>query len=483
MIANNLTIRDAGQQLRDGSLTSVAITEAFLNRAEKLNSVLGAFTTFTRDAALERAERADAELAAGTDLGPLHGIPLVVKDIIDMEGAPTTANSEIHDKDPKWQQRTDAEVVSRLRSAGSVFLGKVTTSEFAIGVPDAEKRFLVPHNPWDITRSAAGSSSGTGVSVAAGLALGGLGTDTGGSVRGPSCVNGLSGLKVTYGRVPKSGVVPLGHSLDSVGPMARSAYDCALLLEVMAGYHASDPTSAKAPVEKYTGALTGNVEGLRIGVPEPYFLDHEQLDNEVRDGVLGAVDRLVGMGAVSSRFELPDAEFAKDASQLIMLAEAFAYHRDNFQKYWTDYGRGSRGAIGRGAFFSGADYVQANRFRRHFARTVAAAFDKYDVLMMPTMAIPAEVLAQMSTSKRLGQVSFTGQWNLTGLPAMSIPSGFSSNGLPLAVQIVGRPFAEATVLRVADALQRQTDWHLAVPPVDELMAMTGRSRARSAATG
>jgi aspartyl-tRNA(Asn)/glutamyl-tRNA(Gln) amidotransferase subunit A len=175
------------------------------------------------------------------------------------------------------------------------------------------------------------------------------------------------------------------------------------------------------------------------------------------------------MGAVASRFELRDADLAKEANQLIMVSEAFAYHRSNFQRYWTDYGRGSREAIGRAMFFNAADYAQANRFRRHFARTVAAAFENYDVLIVPTMAKPAEELAQMSTSKRLGQVSYMGQWNLIGLPAMSIPSGFHSNGLPIAVQIVGRPFAEATVLRVADVLQRQTDWHLAVPPVEKLL--------------
>jgi aspartyl-tRNA(Asn)/glutamyl-tRNA(Gln) amidotransferase subunit A len=238
----------------------------------------------------------------------------------------------------------------------------------------------------------------------------------------------------------------------------------------MAGHDASDPTSAKEPAERYTDALTGNVDGLRIGVPEPYFLDNEQLDPEIRDGVLAAVDRLSAMGAVASRFALPDADLAKDANQLIMVSEAFAYHRNNFQRYWTDYGRGSRGAIGRAMFYRAADYAQANRFRRHFAGMVAAAFAEYDVLVVPTMTKPAEVLAQMSTSKRLGQVSYMGQWNLTGLPAMSIPAGFHSSGLPLAVQIVGRPFAEATVLRVADALQRQTDWHLAVPPVEKFVA-------------
>jgi aspartyl-tRNA(Asn)/glutamyl-tRNA(Gln) amidotransferase subunit A len=463
VIPANLTIRAAGQQLRDGSITSLALTKAMLDRAQKLNPILGAYTAITRDAALERAAKADAELAAGIDLGPLHGIPLAIKDIIDMAGTATTANSEVHDNDPKWQEREDATVVGRLRAAGAVFTGKTTTSEFAIGLPDAEKRFLVPRNPWDTTRSPAGSSSGTGIAVAAGLALGGLGTDTGGSVRGPSCVNGISGLKVTFGRVPKSGVVPLSHSLDSVGPMARSAYDCALLLEVMAGHDPSDPTAARVPVPRYAQAMTGTVDGLRIGVPEPYFLDHEQLDPEVRAGVLGAVDRLASVGAKPARFSLPDAELAKDASHLVMVAEAFAYHRNNFVERWADYGRGARGAIGRAALYSGPDYVQANRFRRHFAKTVADAFRRYDVLIMPTMPAPAELLDEMSMSKRLRQPSFTSMWNLIGVPAMSVPAGFSSAGLPFGVQIVSRPFAEAVILRVADALQRHTDWHLAAP--------------------
>jgi aspartyl-tRNA(Asn)/glutamyl-tRNA(Gln) amidotransferase subunit A len=470
VIRENLTIREAGKQLRDGSVTSLALTRAILDRAQKFNPALGAYTAITRDVALERAAKADAELAAGIDLGPLHGIPLAIKDIIDVAGTATTANSEVHDNDPKWQNRKDAAVVGRLRAAGAVFTGKTTTSEFAIGVPDAEKRFLVPRNPWDTTRSAAGSSSGTGIAVAAGLALGGLGTDTGGSVRSPSCVNGLSGLKVTFGRVPKSGVVPLSHSLDSVGPMARSAYDCALLLEVMAGHDPSDPTAARVPVARYSQALTGEVDGLRIGVPEPYFLDHEQLDPEVRDGCLGVVDRLAALGAKPTRFSLPNAELAKDANHLVMVAEAFAYHRNNFVGRWADYGRGTRAAIGRAAFCSGPDYVQANRFRRHFAQTVADAFRQYDVLIMPTMATPAEVLAEMSVSKRLRQPSFTGIWNFIGVPAMSVPAGFSSDGLPFGVQIVCRPFAEALLLRVADALQRHTDWHLAVPPVHRLVA-------------
>lgn len=467
-IPNNLTIRDAAAALRDGSLTSVALTEEILARTTALNETLGAYVEVTAEQALEQAAAADAALAAGQDTGPLQGIPLAIKDIIAMKGAPTTANS--HVLDPQWGAGTDAPVVARLRDAGAVFVGKSTTSEFALGLPDDTKRFRIPRNPWDLTRTPAGSSSGTGVAVAAGLALGGLGTDTGGSVRGPACVNGHTGLKVTYGRVPKNGVVPLGYSLDSVGPMARSAWDCAALLEVMAGYDPGDPNAATAPVETYTDALDGNVEGLRIAVPTEYFLDHEMLDPEVRDGVLAGVAQLEALGATSQEVVLPDAAAAKDANHLILVAEAYAYHRENLVHRWEDYGRFTRTGLARGAMLSAADLAQASRFRQHFSRLVAALLAEHDVLVMPSAPTPAQVAAEMDVSQRLRQPAYTGQWNLTGLPAVAVPAGFSSSGLPLSLQVVGRPFAEATVLKVADALQRVTDHHLQAPPVGALAA-------------
>lgn len=467
-IPNNLTIKEAAAQLRAGSLTSVELTQTILDKATALNPALGAYVEITPDLALEQAAKADADFRAGTDHGPLQGIPLAIKDIIDMEGAPTTANSHVHDG-PEWRTRTDAPVTARLRAAGAVFVGKSTTSEFALGQPDAEKRFPIPHNPWDLERTPAGSSSGTGVAVAAGLALGGLGTDTGGSVRGPACVNGHSGLKVTYGRVPKSGVVPLGYSLDSVGPMARSAYDCALLLEVMAGYDASDWFSADVPTEKYSEALDGDVDGLRIGLPMPYFFDHEMMDPEVRAAVLAGVGKLEAQGAVTTETEVPNAGAAKDANSLIMVSEAYSYHRNNLVNRWTDYGRFTRPNLMRGAIFTAGDLNQAHRFRQMFAKDVAALFEQFDVLITPSAHQPAQIAAEMDLSQRLVQPSYTGQWNLAGLPALAIPVGFSASGLPLSMQIVGRPFAEATVLKVADALQRVTDFHLACPPVESLL--------------
>ncbi len=462
-----LTIADAAAALRAGTTTSVQLTTAMLDKAKTYFDILGAFVELTPELALSQAEAADAAFAKGEDNGALQGIPLAIKDIIKVDGVPTTANSRI--PDPQWGQPGDAPVVARLREAGAVFVGKSTTSEFAQGRPDADKGFPVPHNPWDVTRTPMGSSSGTGVATAAGLTFGGLGTDTGGSVRSPASVNGHTGLKVTFGRVPKSGVFPLGYSLDSVGPMARSAYDCALLLEVMAGYDPSDPSCIDVPVPKYTEFLDGKVDGVTIGVPVPYFLDHEQLLPEVRDGVLNLIDTLVGLGATKTELELKYAEHTSTANSIVMGAESAAYHRNDLISRWTTYGKHTPRGLSRGMFYSAADIVQANRFRVLWCETVAKAFETCDVLIVPTHTTPAVQGLGPSPSQRLTMPSYTNAWNLSGSPSVAIPTGFSSEGLPLSAQIVGKPFAEETVLKVADAFQRVTEFHLQVPPIEKYL--------------
>ncbi|MBV9581827.1 MAG: amidase, partial [Chloroflexi bacterium] len=270
-----LTIKAAAAAIRDGQISSATLTADLLDRIEHLNPALGAFIAVTGEEAMAAARQADTDFYRGIDKGPLQGIPLGVKDIIATRDAPTTANSHILDRN--WGAFRDAPVVERLRKVGSVLLGKTVTSEFALGAPDPDNGFPIPKNPWNTEHSAAGSSAGSGIAVAAGLALGALGTDTGGSVRGPAAANGHTGLKVTYGRVPKFGVVPLSYSLDSVGPMARTAWDCAALLAVMAGYDPRDPTAADEPVADYTAALNGSVAGMRIGVPMEYFFDSPEL--------------------------------------------------------------------------------------------------------------------------------------------------------------------------------------------------------------
>jgi aspartyl-tRNA(Asn)/glutamyl-tRNA(Gln) amidotransferase subunit A len=458
-----LTIKSTAAALRDGRVSSAELTTAMLDRIEHLNPRLGAFIAVTGDEALAAARRADADLARGVDRGPLQGIPLGVKDIIATADAPTTANSHILDR--SWGAHWDAPVVERLRAAGAVLMGKTVTSEFACGSPDPENGFPMPTNPWNTEHSAAGSSSGTGIAVAAGLVLGGLGTDTGGSVRAPASVNGHTGLKVSFGRVPKYGCVPLGYSLDSIGPMARSAWDCAALLRVIAGHDPRDPTASRAPVPDYPAALSGDVRGLRIGVPTAYFFDAPELDPEVKAAVLAGIEVLRRAGAEVREVTIPHADVAKQANNLIWACEGFAYHRGDLVSRWELYGRYTRTMIARGALFNGPDYLQAQRVRSYFKKTVAAAMADLDVLVTPTSATPAEKIADMDMQRRLLGASFTGMWNLIGLPGLAVPCGFSSSGLPLSMQVVGKPFDEATVLRVGDAYQQLTDWHLRVPPI------------------
>jgi aspartyl-tRNA(Asn)/glutamyl-tRNA(Gln) amidotransferase subunit A len=458
-----LSIKAAAAALRDGQITSADLTAGMLDRIEHLNPRLGAFIAVTGETALEAARQADADLARGIDKGPLQGIPLGVKDIIATRDAPTTANSHILDR--SWGAHWDAPVVERLRAAGAVIVGKTVTSEFACGAPDPDNGFPMPKNPWNLEHSAAGSSAGTGIAVAAGLVLGGLGTDTGGSVRAPASANGHTGLKVTFGRMPKFGCVPLGYSLDSIGPMARSAWDCAALLKVMAGYDPRDPTAAEAPVPDYPAALTGKIQGLRIGVPTAYFFDAPELDPEVKAAVLEGIEVLEQAGAIVREVTIPHPDVAKSANNLIWAAEGFAYHQEDLRTRWDLYGRYTRTAIARGALYSGPDYVQAQRVRSYFKKAVAEVMADLDVLVTPTSTTPAEKIADMDMQRRMLGAGFTGQWNLIGLPALAVPCGFSSIGLPLSMQIVGKPFEEATVLRVGDAYQQVVDWHLRVPPI------------------
>jgi aspartyl-tRNA(Asn)/glutamyl-tRNA(Gln) amidotransferase subunit A len=458
-----LTIKAAAAGLRDGQITSVELTEGMLDRIEHLNPRLGAFIAVTGETALAAARQADADLERGLDKGPLQGIPLGVKDIIATREAPTTANSHILDR--SWGAHWDAPVVARLRAAGAVIMGKTVTSEFACGSPDPDNGFPMPKNPWDLEHSAAGSSAGTGIAVAAGLVLGGLGTDTGGSVRAPAAANGHTGLKVTFGRVPKFGCVPLGYSLDSIGPMARTAWDCAALLNVMAGYDPRDPTAAEQPVPDYVGALSGQIQGLRIGVPSSYFFDVPELAPEVKTAVLRGIEALERAGAVVHEVAIPHLEVAKNANNLIWASEGFAYHQQDLRTRWELYGRYTRTMIARGALFNGPDYVQAQRFRAYFKRAVTTAMADVDVLVTPTATTPAEKISEMDMQRRLLGPSFTGMWNLIGLPALAVPCGFSSTGLPLSMQIVGKPFDEATMLRAGDAYQRLVDWQLRVPPI------------------
>jgi aspartyl-tRNA(Asn)/glutamyl-tRNA(Gln) amidotransferase subunit A len=460
-----LTIKDAGVALRSGDLTSTALTEALLQKIHALNPTLGAFITIMEETAMAEAAAADANFAKGVDLGPMQGIPYAIKDIIATKDAPTTGNSFVLDR--KWGEGYDATVVGKLRAAGGVTMGKLVLNEFAIGMPYEGNGFPLPQNAWDLPRSASGSSSGTGIAVSTGMVLGGLGTDTGGSTRGPSAFNGHTGIKQTFGRVSKWGCVPLGYSLDNINPMARSAWDCAAMLGIIAGYDAKDTSTVDVPVPDYLAALDGSAAGLRIGVPMPYFYDAPDLDPEMREAVLKGIQVLKDAGAIVTEVAIPNAEKAKFANMVIMNSESFAYHHDDLGAMYDTYGKFTNVNLARGALFSGGDFVQANRFRSYFKKAVAAVMADLDVLVIPTSPTPATLRAEMSPEKQLMSTSYTNLWNLTGLPAMATPCGFTSGDkpLPLSMQIIGKPFAEETVFKLGHAYQCLTDFHLQVPPI------------------
>lgn len=460
-----LTATDAGQKLRTGEWTSVELVTALIARADAVDPKTGTYVARFDDYALGRAEAADKDFANGVDKGPYQGIPIGMKDILAVAHGPTTANSLV--LDPAWGAGRQGPVVNRLEAAGAVITGKLTTSEFAMGDPDPEKPFAIPYNPWDLTRSPGGSSAGTGNGIAAGLFLAGIGTDTGGSIRIPAAWNGISGLMPTFGRVPKSGCAPLGYSLDHIGPMARSARDCAAMLGIIAGYHPSDESCLDRPVDDYMGALTGDLHGVRIGVERAHHFpaDADPALEGCFDATLAELERL---GATLIDVVLPRYDEVNAALNVMMAAEALAYHRGDLQSRWFDYYALTRINVAAGAMSSAADYVQAARLRRLAQRELVGIFAQVDLVAGPTSSIEAptsEELSARDSNQIWWTKCFTSYWDATGNPALVVPMGFTAGGLPLSLQLAARPFEEAVALRAGDAYQAVTDWHLAVPPV------------------
>ncbi len=458
------TIETAAAALRAGTVTSVQLTTEALAAADRLDPQLGTWLARFDQTALERAAQADAELAAGTDLGPLHGIPLAIKDILATDEGPTTAQSLT--LDPTWGDQGDGPVVSRLRAAGSVILGKTTTMEYAIGRPDPSKPFPVPRNPWNPERWTGGSSSGSGSAVASGQALGAIGTDTGGSIRLPAAYNGISGHKPTYGLVPKSGCVPLGLTYDHIGPMCRSAWDCAAMLDVIAGPDPSDRTTVDAPPADHLAAIGRGLDGLRIGV-----ITNERVRSASGPATLAALEaataELAGGGANVVEVELPYYDELCVGAFLALQAESFAWHRTTLAARWDDYGRPTRLTIAQGALLSAGDLVQVERVRQVARRAVLATMDEgnIDLLVSPTTGYGATALSGPDPDAINPKALHTPAWNSTGWPALSVPMGFDGDGLPLGLQIIGRPLADALVLAAGHAYQLTTSWHLQTPPL------------------
>jgi aspartyl-tRNA(Asn)/glutamyl-tRNA(Gln) amidotransferase subunit A len=454
---------DLGRMIATKQVSPVEVVRAHLDRIAALDPTLRAFITVCADAALEAARAAEAELMAGRAVGPLHGVPWAPKDLYSTKGVRTTGGSKIlADSVPG----ADATVVARLARAGAILLGKLNMHEFAYGPEGINAHYGDTRNPWsaDAHRIAGGSSSGSGAAVAAGLAPGSLGSDTGGSIRIPASLCGITGLKPTYGRVSRAGVLPLAWSMDHVGPMTRSARDCALMLGAIAGYDPADATTSVLPVPDYSAALTGDVKGVRVGVLRAHFTDAAAPD--VRAALDQAAKELERAGAVVDAVNLTRVTHVATASAAIVASEALAYHAAWMRTRAHDYQPDVRERLRLGAFVTGAHYVRSQQIRALVTREVDEALARRDVLLAPATPLAAPVLGERQTTLgdgpsdvRAALLSCTRPFNFSGHPACAAPCGFTAGGLPIGLQVVGRPFDEATVLRVVDAYQRITDWH------------------------
>ncbi|TAM66233.1 MAG: amidase [Microbacteriaceae bacterium] len=455
------SIAVAARALRSGEITSEQLLVEANAAADAHDECLGTYLARFDEQALAASRLLDAELRAGHDRGPLHGIPFAIKDVITTAEGPTTAQSLVFD--PGWTPRVDAPAVARLRAAGAVITGKTGTSEFATGVPDPEKPFPIARNPWDLRRFTGGSSTGNASGISAGLFLGALGTDTAGSIRQPAALCGISGLKPTFGRVPKSGCVPLGYSYDHVGPMARSAWDCAVILTAIAGRDPDDPSSSGRPVSDYAATLDGNLRGMRIGVD---LLSAHW--TTAADGLEVALEKAIAIlseaGATIVPIRLPHYREISDAALFGYTVEAFGDHRTGLRHRWSDYSRATRLSLASGALTSAGDYVQMQRVRRLGQHEVGVVFAAVDLVLTPTASTAAPLLDGLDISTIAAAVQ-TPYWNAVGNPALSVPIGFTLDGLPLGMQLAGRPFDEVAVLAAGHAYQLRTDWHLRVPPV------------------
>jgi aspartyl-tRNA(Asn)/glutamyl-tRNA(Gln) amidotransferase subunit A len=456
-----LGLRSLGTLMQRQELSPVEATEAVVDRVEKIDRQLNSFITLLRDEAMAQARAAEREILEGHYRGPLHGIPIAVKDLYYTKGIRTTAGSKIlSDFLPTY----DATVIARLQDAGAILIGKLNMHEFARGATNSSSVIGGCYNPWDTLRVTGGSSGGSGAALAAGLCYGSLGSDTGGSIRIPAAFCGVVGLKPTYGRVSRHGVFPLSWSLDHVGPMTRTVTDAALMLQVIAGHDRHDPTTRTAIVPDYTASLAGDIEGARLGIPQEFYF--EQLDAEVGDSVRAAVQTLERAGARVEEVSLPLSKYAAAAGRIISLTESAEIHEKFLRTRLADYSPDVRAGFLVGQLVLGKHYMKAQRLRSLIRQEMAAVLRRVDALVTPTVPIAAPRIGQ--TTVEIGPERMETMWalsrltrpaNLTGFPAISVPCGFTQGGLPIGLQLTGRPFAEATLLQIAHAYEQETTWH------------------------
>ena len=458
-----LTMREAGQLMRSGQLSPVELLRACLDRIESTDDRLHSFVTLMSDEAMEQARRAEAEMLRGNYRGPMHGIPFALKDLYDTAGTRTTSGSYV---DLERVPTVDATTTAGLKNAGGVLVGKLAMHEFALGGPDWSTPFEPARNPWNLDHITGGSSSGTGSSVASGQVMGGLGSCTGGSIRGPASYCGIVGIKPTYGRVSRFGVVTLSWSQDHAGPMTWTVEDCAYMLQAIAGHDPKDPTSSTAPVPDYSASLVEDIKGVTIGLPRHYFFDPDpSVDPESVAVVEKAVAELESLGAKVRDVSLPSLDYVRAANSVIMVSEAYAYHEPNLKKIPEKFGDITRSRFRTGGLLSAGDYLQAQRVRTWARREFAEVMKTVDFLVTPTMTTPAPAFEGYDPTSTVRGRSFTAPFNVTGLPAISVPCGFTEAGLPVGMQIAGKPFDEPGCFQAAYTYQQHAGWYKTRPAI------------------
>ncbi len=450
-----LSLAEVARLLKRRTVSPVEVTRAILDQIAAFDHRLNAFLTVRGNEALAAARRAERAIRAGRYRGPLHGVPVSVKDLVQTAGIRTTCGSRIL---AEWVPDTDATLIRRFREAGAILIGKTHLHEFAYGPTNLNPHYGPSRNPWDPDRMTGGSSGGSGGAVATGCSYASIGTDSGGSLRIPAAFCGVVGLKPTYGRISRAGIFPLSWSQDHAGPLTRTVADAAITLQALAGFDPADPGSSRQPVPNFSRGLTAGVKGLRLGVPKEFFWD--EVDPEVAGAVKKAIAVLAGLGGSVREVHWPMAAEARALSFLIMGAEAFSVHERWLKERPEDYGPDVRQRLAQGATILAADYLRAQRLRRRFIESLDAVFETCDVLLTPTVPVAAPRLEESNLrwpketeSMTAALTRFTRPFNLTGTPALSVPCGFTAGGLPVGLQIAGRAFDEATVLRVGHAYE------------------------------
>lgn len=445
MELTSLTIHDAARFLKQKDISPVELTQAHLERIQLMDKHLNSYLTVTPELALQRARQAEAEILQGNYLGTLHGIPLALKDLYETQGIRTTAGSTFFSD---YIPEADAAVVQRLKEAGAVILGKVNMHEIALGVTNENPHYGDCCNPWDVKRISGGSSGGSAAALATGLCMGALGSDTGGSIRIPSALCGVVGLKPTYGRVSLRGVIPLSWNLDHAGPMGRCVGDVAILLQAIAGYDPQDAWSIDMPVEDYLSKQVSNLGGWRIAMAgDDYFTDHEIVEKEILQAIEDAGKVFEKLGAQVEQVPFANAREAAMANGLMTPADAAAFHHQRLSENPQGFGADVLKRLQTGAAYTSTEYSLARRMQTILRCKFQEFFNEYDLLLTPTTPITAPLRGSADAVDRARLLTrFTAPFNLTGLPALSVPCGWSREKMPIGLQIVGKPWAEKKVL-------------------------------------